>query len=65
MEPALPDAVKGAIRPGTAQTEAPLARIDFGSDEDFQLKQALNQLKGLPVIASTKAVQAQATQTKP
>ena len=64
-EPALPDAVKGAIKPGTAQTEAPLARIDFGSDEDFQLKQALNQLKGLPVIASTKAVQAQATQTKP
>jgi carboxyl-terminal processing protease len=46
------------------QAEAPLPRVDFGSDEDFQLKQALNQLKGLPVIASTKAVQAQATQIK-
>ena len=46
------------------QAEAPLPRVDFGSDEDFQLKQALNQLKGLPVLASTKAVQAQATQIK-
>jgi hypothetical protein len=34
--------------------------VEFGSVEDFQLKQALNQLKGLPVIASSKAVAAQA-----
>ncbi len=46
------------------QAEAPLPRIDFGSEDDFQLKQALNQLKGLPVLASTKAIQAQATQIK-
>ena len=26
---------------------------EFGSDKDFQLRQALNQLKGLPVKAST------------
>jgi carboxyl-terminal processing protease len=44
---------------------APIApRIDFGADDDFQLKQALNQLKGAPVITSTRAVQAQATQTQ-
>jgi len=50
---------------GTGQAEPPAPRIDFGADDDFQLKQALNQLKGLPVIASAKAVQAQATQPKP
>ena len=33
-------------------------RIEFGTADDFQLKQALNRLKGLPVIASTKAVAA-------
>ena len=35
-------------------------RIDFGSDQDFQLKQAMNQLKGLPVIESVKSLAAQA-----
>jgi carboxyl-terminal processing protease len=25
---------------------------EFGSDKDFQLNQALNQLKGLPVLVS-------------
>jgi carboxyl-terminal processing protease len=33
-------------------------RLEFGSTDDFQLKQAINRLKGLPVIASTKAVAA-------
>jgi len=47
-------------QPDGAQIEPPAPRIDLGGDDDFQLKQALNQLKGLPVIASTKAVQAQA-----
>ena len=36
------------------------ARLEYGSADDFQLKQAMNQLKGLPVIASSKAVAAQA-----
>src|SRR5256885_1858586 len=53
--PATPDGVQAAPPP---------PRIDFGSDEDFQLKQALNQLKGSPVITSTKALQAQASQTQ-
>ena len=30
---------------------------EFGSDKDFQLQQALNQLKGLPVKASTTLVE--------
>jgi carboxyl-terminal processing protease len=29
-------------------------RLDFGSDDDFQLKQAVNHLKGLPVLDSVK-----------
>ena len=35
-------------------------RFEFGSSDDFQLKQALNQLKGQPVVGSTKALAAQA-----
>jgi len=42
--------------------EAAQPRLEFGSTDDFQLKQALNRLKGLPVIASTKAVAAVAPQ---
>ena len=30
---------------------------EFGSDKDFQLKQALNQLKGLPVLVSKTMVE--------
>ena len=29
-------------------------RVEFGSADDFQLKQAMNFLKGSPVIASEK-----------
>ncbi len=58
-------AAKPGKQPDGPQIEPPAPRIDLGGDDDFQLKQALNQLKGLPVIASAKAVQAQATQTKP
>jgi carboxyl-terminal processing protease len=36
-------------------------RLDFGSDDDFQLKQAVNHLKGLPVVESVKLQSAQAT----
>jgi len=58
-------AAKGAAKAapekdGVKAIEATLPRVEFGSVEDFQLKQALNQLKGLPVIASSKAVSAQA-----
>jgi hypothetical protein len=35
-------------------------RFEFGAPEDFQLKQAMNQLKGLPVTTSTKSIAAQA-----
>ena len=35
-------------------------RFEFGAADDFQLTQAMNQLKGLPVIASAKALSAQA-----
>jgi carboxyl-terminal processing protease len=35
-------------------------RFEFGAADDFQLKQAVNQLKGLPVNSSIKAVSAQA-----
>jgi len=46
----------------SSATLAPPAppRFEFGAADDFQLTQAMNQLKGLPVIASTKAVSAQA-----
>jgi hypothetical protein len=37
-----------------------LPRFEFGADDDFQLMQAMNHLKGQPVIASAKAVSAQA-----
>jgi carboxyl-terminal processing protease len=40
--------------------EALPPRFEFGAAEDFQLAQAVNQLKGLPVVASNRAIQAQA-----
>jgi len=46
--------------PAGPQVQAPLPRVDFGSADDFQLNQALNQLKGLPVVAKAKSVSAQA-----
>ena len=48
-------------KPGDAnKSEAmpPLPRFEFGAADDFQLQQAINHLKGQPVIASTKAVAA-------
>jgi len=53
-----PDA-KATPKPG-GQADALPPRLDFGSDEDFQLKQAINHLKGMPVIESSKALSAQA-----
>jgi carboxyl-terminal processing protease len=40
--------------------EFALPRFEFGASDDFQLTQAMNQLKGLPVIATAKALSAQA-----
>jgi carboxyl-terminal processing protease len=42
------------------KSEPAAPRFEFGASDDFQLTQALNHLKGLPVMASTKAVSAQA-----
>jgi hypothetical protein len=54
-----PTAVGGIDSKSAAKSAGdavPPPRFDFGAPEDFQLQQALNQLKGLPVMASTKAV---------
>jgi carboxyl-terminal processing protease len=50
-----------------AEVAPPLPRFEFGAADDFQLQQAMNHLKGMPVIASTKAVAASAvpSQVKP
>jgi len=55
----------GATAPASSAPTAPQAvpaapapRFEFGSDSDFQLKQAMNHLKGEPVVASIKAVAA-------
>ena len=45
---------------GRIEPASLVPRFQFGDAEDFQLQQAMNQLKGLPVIASTKAVAANA-----
>ena len=47
-----------APKPAVPVAAAPAPRFDFGSTEDFQLKQAMNHLKGEPVIASVKAIAA-------
>jgi carboxyl-terminal processing protease len=43
-----------------ATQAAPVKPFEFGGNEDFQLSQAMNVLKGQPVVASIKSVQAQA-----
>jgi carboxyl-terminal processing protease len=47
-------AVKPAAQPGdkpkSENGEEPLKPIEFGSDKDFQLIQAMNKLKGLPIV---------------
>jgi carboxyl-terminal processing protease len=52
-----------AAKPAAPATTPPAPRFDFGSAEDFQLKQAMNHLKGEPVVASIKSVAA--TNTTP
>jgi len=58
-------AAKGADTPSAkpgerSGTTAQIPRFEFGSTDDFQLTQALNRLKGQPVVASVKALSAQA-----
>jgi len=53
------DVEQGAAKPAVAAATPQLPRFEFGSAEDFQLTQAMNQLKGQPVIAAAKAVSAQ------
>jgi hypothetical protein len=49
------------VKPATGgKIDALPPRLDFGSDDDFQLKQAINHLKGLPVIDSVKLLSAAA-----
>jgi carboxyl-terminal processing protease len=52
-----------AAKPAAPATTPPAPRFDFGSAEDFQLKQAMNHLKGEPIVASIKSVAA--TNTMP
>jgi carboxyl-terminal processing protease len=65
VDPAIPPAITDPAKALEPKPGTPPPRIDFGADDDFQLKQAMNQLKGLPVIASARAVQAQAAPAKP
>jgi len=50
----------GKADSGRIEPASLVPRFQFGDAEDFQLQQAMNQLKGLPVTASTKAVAANA-----
>ena len=54
-----PEAIPAPKNGGKVDALPP--RLDFGSDDDFQLKQAMNHLKGLPVLESVKLQQAQAS----
>ena len=52
-------AAQAALKPGEAnkaEVAAKLPRFEFGAADDFQLQQAMNHLKGQPVITSTKAM---------
>jgi carboxyl-terminal processing protease len=55
-DPAREKAREEALKKLEEESKKPVAERrlpEFGSDKDFQLSQALNQLKGLPVKAST------------
>ncbi len=52
-ELAAPAAQTGA-KPKNGNSEEPLKPIEFGSDKDFQLAQAINSLKGLPLAVVKK-----------
>jgi len=50
-EAATPAAQPGAKPKNGSTDDTPVKPIEFGSDKDFQLAQAINSLKGLPIIA--------------
>jgi carboxyl-terminal processing protease len=43
-------AARPGDRPGSDKGETPVKPLEFGSDKDFQLTQAVNMLKGLQII---------------
>ena len=49
---------QGCAKAGTPEPAFP--RFEFGAADDFQLTQAINHLKGEPVLASSKSLSAQA-----
>ena len=51
---AVAPAPESRAKPDSGQIDVLPPRIEFGSADDFQLKQAMNFLKGSPVIASAK-----------
>jgi carboxyl-terminal processing protease len=58
---AAPTAVKNEGKPvAKVDAETLPPRFEFGASDDFQLQQAINQLKGQPVTTSGRAVSAQA-----
>ena len=57
---ALPTPDKDAPKNDKPTTANPSKPFEFGGAEDFQLMQAINLLKGQPVLASNKALSAQA-----
>ena len=48
--PAAPSDAAATSTPNAAPPPAPLRRYEFGSADDFQLRQALNHLQGKPVV---------------
>ena len=61
---AVAPAPENKAKPDSGQIDVLPPRIEFGSADDFQLKQAMNFLKGSPVIASAKTDSPE-TQAKP
>jgi carboxyl-terminal processing protease len=57
-----PSSAKPAPSKEPVAKEPALPRFEFGSPEDFQLRQAINHLKGEPVVASIRAIAAANTQ---
>jgi carboxyl-terminal processing protease len=57
------DEARARLEAEAARNQAPKPLPEFGSTEDFPLLQALNQLRGLPVVASKTAAERKAEVT--